>query len=106
DGIGNRGLERLLEDILDPNRNVDVAFRTTTLVLDSGKIISGLLRGERGETMVLVDEKGEEVVIPKGEIDEQVPGTLSLMPENIASALEQRDLLDLVAFLLTKRAAP
>src|SRR5262249_54137899 len=23
DGIGNRGLERLIEDVLDPNRNVD-----------------------------------------------------------------------------------
>ncbi|HEV3202937.1 MAG TPA: PVC-type heme-binding CxxCH protein, partial [Gemmataceae bacterium] len=28
DGIGIRGFDRLLEDILDPNRNVDQAFRT------------------------------------------------------------------------------
>ena len=33
DGIGARGLDRLLEDVLDPNRNVDPSFRTTTLVL-------------------------------------------------------------------------
>ena len=26
DGIGQRGLDRLLEDVLDPNRNVDQAF--------------------------------------------------------------------------------
>lgn len=32
-GIGNRGVERLCEDILDPNRNVDHAFATTTLTL-------------------------------------------------------------------------
>ena len=25
-GIGNRGLERLIEDVLDPNRNVDLFF--------------------------------------------------------------------------------
>src|SRR5439155_19080828 len=31
DGIGNRGHDRLLEDVLHPNRNVDVAFRNTTL---------------------------------------------------------------------------
>ena len=106
DGVGNRGLERLLEDTLDPNRNVDVAFRTTTLVLESGKIVSGLLRGERGETVVLVDEKGEEVVISKSAIEQQVPGALSLMPENAASSLQQQDLLDLLAYLLAKRAAP
>ena len=28
DGIGNRGLERILEDVLDPNRNVDAAVCT------------------------------------------------------------------------------
>src|SRR5205823_1098758 len=28
DGIGSRGLDRLIEDVLDPNRNVDPAFRT------------------------------------------------------------------------------
>jgi hypothetical protein len=42
----------------------------------------------------------------KSEIDEQVPGTLSLMPENVGTTLEQPDLLDLVAFLLSKRATP
>src|SRR5262249_13264201 len=44
DGIGNRGVDRLLEDVLDPNRNVDVAFRTTTLRLTDGRVISGLMR--------------------------------------------------------------
>jgi mono/diheme cytochrome c family protein len=33
DGIGGRGVERLSEDVLDPNRSVDHAFRTTLLVL-------------------------------------------------------------------------
>src|SRR5262249_11788553 len=29
DGIGGRGVDRLLEDILDPSRNVDAHFRMT-----------------------------------------------------------------------------
>src|SRR5262249_5804068 len=33
DGVGARGLDRLLEDVLDPNRNVDPAFRATRLTL-------------------------------------------------------------------------
>ena len=33
DGIGSRGLDRLMEDVLDPNRNVDQTFRVTNLVL-------------------------------------------------------------------------
>jgi len=37
DGIGTRGLDRLIEDVLDPSRNVDQSFRITTLVLDDGR---------------------------------------------------------------------
>ena len=37
DGIGNRGLDRLMEDILTPNRNVDAAFRATTINLLDGR---------------------------------------------------------------------
>ena len=40
DGIGNRGLERLVEDVLDPNRNVDRAFRTHLLTLKNGDVIT------------------------------------------------------------------
>ena len=38
DGIGNRGLERLVEDILDPSRNVDPAFFATLYVLKDGRV--------------------------------------------------------------------
>ena len=50
DGVGVRGVDRLLEDTLDPNRNVDQAFRVTTLALHDGRVTSGLLlrQGRRG----------------------------------------------------------
>src|ERR1700704_3652253 len=40
DGIGIRGVARVMEDVLDPNRNVDQSFRTTTLVTTNGLTIS------------------------------------------------------------------
>ena len=40
DGVAVRGPERLLEDILDPNRNVDEAFRTTVATLADGRVVS------------------------------------------------------------------
>jgi hypothetical protein len=41
DGIGGRGPDRLLEDLLDPNRNVDRAFRMTMITLKNGTVASG-----------------------------------------------------------------
>src|SRR5262249_49232638 len=49
DGIGARGAEKLIEDILDPNRNVDPNFRTTRLTLKNGMELTGLLLREEGE---------------------------------------------------------
>src|SRR5439155_19652527 len=44
DGIGNRGLERLCEDVLDPNRNVDPSFRYSIITLKDDTTITGLQR--------------------------------------------------------------
>src|SRR5581483_9846088 len=56
DGIGQRGLERILEDVLDPNRNVDQAFRASLFVLDDGRVLSGLFRREEGTQVVIADQ--------------------------------------------------
>ncbi|MCX7419322.1 MAG: c-type cytochrome [Planctomycetia bacterium] len=103
DGIGQRGLERVLEDVLDPNRNVDVNFRTTTVVTKDGKIFSGLLRREEGATLILVDNKGKEFTVPVADIDERVKSNLSLMPANVHEVVNEREFLDLVSYLLSQR---
>src|SRR5439155_21481224 len=72
DGMGNRGLERLLEDIIDPNRNVDQAFRATKLHLANGQTISGLVLREEGQAVVLADNQGKEVRGNKKDIDERI----------------------------------
>ena len=103
DGIGQRGLERVLEDVLDPNRNVDVNFRTTTLVMKDGKIFSGLIRREEGATLVMVDNKGKEFSVTVADIDERVKSNLSLMPANVHEVVNEREFLDLVSFLVSQR---
>jgi putative heme-binding domain-containing protein len=100
-GIGARGLERLCEDVLDPNRNVDLAFRNTMLMLKDGDIVSGLFRREEGELIVLADGTGKEVSIPKANVSERRQSETSLMPENIGEVLSQEDFNHLMAFLLS-----
>ena len=104
DGIGGRGAERVMEDILDPNRNVDGAFRTTTLVLNDGDVLSGLLRREEGELVVYAEANGKEQSVPKKNIKERHPSELSLMPDNFAEVIPANEFNDLIAFLLTKTA--
>lgn len=100
DGVGNRGLERLIEDVLDPSRNVDPAFRPNLVTLKDDTSITGLLRREEGEVIVFVDSLGKEIKVAKKDITERRESQLSLMPSNFADALPTDEFYDLMAYLL------
>jgi putative heme-binding domain-containing protein len=102
-GIGTRGLERLCEDILAPNLNVDHAFWTTELTTRDGETLTGLFRREEGDLLVLANSGGVEFSVPKAEVTERRESTLSLMPSNFAEALSPSEFNDLLAFLLDQR---
>ena len=104
DGVGGRGADRIIEDILDPNRNVDLAFRTTTLILADGDVTSGLFRREEGAMLVLAEATGKEISIPKKSIKERRESDTSLMPDNLHEVIPPNEFDDLLAFLLSKTA--
>lgn len=104
DGVGNRGLERIVEDVLDPGRNIDPAFRPSLVTLKDDTSITGLQRREEGEVLVFVDPSGKEITVPKNEIVERRESQLSLMPANFGEALPAADFYDLLAFLLAHGA--
>jgi putative heme-binding domain-containing protein len=103
DGVGNRGPERLLEDILDPNRNVDAAFRAIVVAKKDGQVVTGLKLREEGTTLIVGDAQGKEISIPLDEIEESRLTNLSPMPSNFSEQLTEADLRALVAFLLRQR---
>jgi putative heme-binding domain-containing protein len=104
DGIGNRGLQRVSEDVLAPYRNVDVAFRATILALADGRVLSGLVRDKSDDRWLLVNSEGKEVAVMADQIDEQHTSPLSIMPDNFATVLTPAERNDLLAFLLSLRA--
>jgi putative heme-binding domain-containing protein len=106
DGVGVRGLDRLLEDTLDPNRNVDQMFRLTTLNLKKGQVVSGLLLKEEGAVLVLADAQGKEVRVSKDEVDERSTSQVSPMPANLAEQIAERDFNNLLAYLLSLQSKP
>ena len=96
-------MERLLEDVLDPNRNVDAAFRASVVAKKDGLVVTGLKLREEGNTLVLGDNQGKEVLIPISDIDEVRLSNLSPMPSNFADQLNEADLRSLVTFLLHQK---
>lgn len=104
DGIGNRGLERLLEDVLDPSRHVDEAFRTTVLDLADGRTLTGLLLREEGEVLIMADDKGKELRVPMADVEKRTVSPASPMPSNFDTAISEADFYQLMRYLLQQRA--
>lgn len=100
EGVGSRGAARLIEDIIDPNRNVDSSFFVRIISKKDGSVVAGLERGSAGEVLLCVDATGKEQRIPKAEIDTNETTGLSLMPAIFGQSIPDKDFTDLIAWLL------
>ncbi len=103
DGIGSRGLDRLLEDTLDPNRNVDQAFRVTSITTTDGVIVSGFGLREEGQTLLMHDSTGKEQRVQLSDIDARQVIPLSPMPANLAEQIKEEEFYHLLEFLLSRK---
>ena len=101
DGIGARGSDRLIEDILDPNRNIDNHFKTTLIKTKNDITHTGLFLREEGPITILGDASGSEIQIPTDEILENVQTNLSPMPAAFGSLIPEKDFHDLIGYLLS-----
>jgi putative heme-binding domain-containing protein len=101
--LQNKSSAYLLQEILDPNRNVDaryVEYRATT---KAGRVYNGVLQAESATSITLRASEGREQVLLRNEIDELESTGRSLMPEGLEKDLTRQDLADLFAYLSQRR---
>lgn len=101
DGIKSRGMRRILEDIIDPNGNLDSAFQIHLIELISGEIKEGLYLRDEGESKIYLDASGDSFVVAKEELVEESKLSQSLMPQNFGQILTKQELAHLLSFLET-----
>jgi len=103
DGVVARGAHRLIEDILDPNRNVDPTFRQTTIETNDGRTLLGVNFREEGGNVLLTDPAGQTQTVAKAAVKAQTASRLSLMPPAFESAIPPEDFNALLSYLLEQR---
>lgn len=99
EGVGSRGIARLCEDILWPDRNVDEAFRITLLTLENGESLSGLVTERTADSLLFTDQTGKQRRILVAEIEQEKQSKLSLMPGNFEETMTNDELAALIGFL-------
>lgn len=104
-GAQRSNLTYLLENIVDPSATLSEAYRMSTVVLTSGRVLNGVLADQGGPT-VSVQTPMEKLIIARDEIDEIAPSKLSLMPEGLLDVLSPDDVRDLIGYLQVPQQIP
>jgi putative heme-binding domain-containing protein len=99
-----RTIDRLCEDILWPNRNVDEAFRITNVLMEDGETISGLILDRTDSSLEIVDQAGKSQRVARGDIEREKISNLSLMPGNFEELISDSELASLIGYLKSQQA--
>jgi putative heme-binding domain-containing protein len=98
-GARNGGKEKLLANILDPNREVPPNYFGYTVETRDGDSYAGLIVNETAGSVTVRQSLGVEVVAARAQIATMQASRLSLMPEGLEEGLTSRDLADLMDFI-------
>jgi putative heme-binding domain-containing protein len=101
-GVGKRLARRdLLDAVVLPSKFVPPRYAYTLLRLDDGRVLGGVVDGERNGVL-RVRTSGDEVLeIEAAGVVDRVMQTMSPMPTGTLDPASDRDIADLFAFLST-----
>jgi putative heme-binding domain-containing protein len=91
--------------ILDPSLRIEEKYRSTTIVTDDGRRLTGLVVADTPEELALVENpvaSAEPVRIKKTDIEERVTSVVSIMPKGLLDKLTRDEVLDLVAYVTAR----
>ena len=97
---GNRqNLNYLLTNIVDPSGSVAESYRASVIMLEDGRLISGLILNQDDHT-VRVQTPEKVVVISKNSIDEIRGSEKSVMPDGLLNNMSAQQKADLIGYLM------
>ncbi len=95
----------IVQSILEPSATIIEGYRVSTLVLDDGRSLTGLVLEDTPDTVRVIDTAGRSTSIAKAAIEERAVQQVSLMPAGYDRTLTPEELADLVAFLVQQKRA-
>jgi putative heme-binding domain-containing protein len=102
-GSNRTNVEYLLFNVLNPNGEVQDAYKAVVITTRDGRTFSGTLSGETDRQVTLRVVDRDVVVINKADIQSRETTNVSMMPMGLFDALTDREVIDLVGYLRTVR---
>ena len=104
-GAQRNNLNYLLENIVDPSATVSKDYQLTIVMMEDGRVLSGILLDQNDRTITL-RTANERMILARDEIEEIRDSKLSMMPDQQLDVMTPNQVRDLLAYLMSPSQVP
>jgi len=97
--LRNKSTEQMLNDILDPSKEVDPRYLNYQIVTKKGQTFSGLIAADTASSVTLRRGEKQEDTILRSQIDAIETTGKSVMPDGLEMQVSKQEAADLIAYL-------
>jgi putative heme-binding domain-containing protein len=105
-GIAGRFNTRdLLESIVAPSKTISDQYEAVTIATTDGRVITGRIVNLNGDDLMInpdMLDPNKMIGVRRSQIEEMKTSPVSMMPEGLLNTLNKDEVLDLVAYLLSR----
>ena len=102
---GRFSVRDLLESIVDPSKEISDQYAAMVFVQDNGKIVTGRIINYSNDNMTvmtnMLDPNGL-INVDTRKVESIEKSKISMMPEGLLDSFHEDEILDLVAYLLSR----
>jgi putative heme-binding domain-containing protein len=105
DVAGRFSVRDLLESIVEPSKTVSDQYGAIVIRKKNGDVVVGRVGNLNGDTLNVIENMlapGTFANVKREEIESIEPSPLSMMPEGLLNSMQQDEIQDLIAFLLSR----
>jgi putative heme-binding domain-containing protein len=100
-----RTTAHILRSLLEPSKDIDDKFASSTFLMMDGRTITGMVMEEDdNDVKIIVDPlaKDKLTVLPLDEIEDRTKSKISQMPAGMVDKLSREEIIDLIAYVISK----
>ena len=105
-GVAGRFSTRdLLESIIVPSKAISDQYEAVMIATTDGRVVTGRIANLNNDQIMVVTnmlDPGNMTNIRRGDVEDMKASPVSMMPEGLLDTLNRDELLDLVAYLLSR----
>ena len=95
-----RGPSAILENVIDPNREVNPQYLNYLVLTNDGRSITGTIVAESATTITLGRAEGAKDVVLRDDIEKIQSTGVSIMPEALEQAIDVQSMSDIITYLM------